>query len=172
MKANRLTSVFGIAWAAAAIPLVLFGFMGMDAGAGKLVRATGISVSPWFTGGDSLRSEDHGAWRAVIHRPVTRGLLGERRDGFVQVDWKPAPGAALPQEIEQSVDLDGEGTPDVRVLLDTVRNRAEVRPLAGASVACRASTAEGKPLPNGSWSGIGEVIDMEGWRLVRIAIRK
>ncbi len=168
---KRLTAFFGIAWAVMAVPLVLAGFMGMDRFAGRLVHATGLRVSPWYTGGDSLRCEDRGSWRAVIHEPVLRGLLGERREGFIQIDCKPAAGAALPVSIDDLVDLDGDGTPDVRLQCDTRGDQAALEPLGGASIEARPVAFAGSGRGSRDWRGIGEVIDMGSWKVIRVPIR-
>jgi hypothetical protein len=166
---RRFKTILGIAWAAAAIPIVLAGFIGSDSLGARAVTATGIRVSPWYTGGDSLRCEDHGGWRTVIHREVTRGLLGERPEGFVQVDFKPDGDSSLPVQIDAEIDLDGEGSADVRVRLDTRKNTVELIALDRGSVGpARIATASRS---RGNWSGVGEVIDMGRWRVLRIGIR-
>ena len=150
---RRFRAILGTAWAAAALPIVLAGFFGMDRCSKQLVAATGIQVSPWFTGGEALRTEDHGSWQTVIHRPVFDGLFRQRRSGFVQVDWKPTGETPLPPKIEESEDLDGDGSADVRILLDTVANRAEVASLSRRPASLR------------------EVFDMGKWRALRIDLR-
>ena len=67
---------------------------GMTTSAARLASATGITVSPRFSGGEVIRSVDHGTYKTVIHRPVFDGLIGERRDGFIQIEWHPV--TALP----------------------------------------------------------------------------
>ena len=64
---------------------------------------------------------------ADLHRPVFQALVGERAEGFVQVDWVPAD--SLAPVVEDDVDFDGDRSPDFRVRLDTVSGTAEVTPL-------------------------------------------
>jgi hypothetical protein len=80
-----------------------------------LVSVTGLTVSPWYTGGEVLRTVDHGPYRTSIHRPVFDGLISECSNGFVQVEWGPL--GCLPERIEEDIDLDGDGCPEFRVQL-------------------------------------------------------
>ena len=84
---------------------------------GPLIAATGLTTSPWYTGGEVARTVDHGAYQTQIHRPVFDALIGERKEGFVQVAWSPL--GALPARIDEEIDADGDGQVDFRVEVDT-----------------------------------------------------
>ncbi len=72
---------------------------------------------------------DHGTYNTFVHRPVFDGLVGERSEGFVQVDWKPAEG--LPAVITESLALaDGER---ISIKLDTATGSATLAPAGGAA---------------------------------------
>ncbi|HVP39326.1 MAG TPA: hypothetical protein VMS93_09110 [Candidatus Saccharimonadales bacterium] len=137
----------GLAWAAAAVPLVLATFIGLNGWARVLVQITGVAISPWYTGGKVVRVIDHGAYRTHLHEPVFTGLLGPRKTGFVQVDLlTPEPAAAtaaggargaaraaavpdsvhLPGHLVESVDFDGDGAADFRLDVDTRVGTARV----------------------------------------------
>ena len=69
-----------------------------------------------------------------VHRPVFDGLLGDRSDGFVQIDWRPA--AKLPPMLQEKIDVDGDGREDFLIVLDTVKQTAAVSPdIAGVETA-------------------------------------
>ena len=53
----------------------------------------------------------------------------QRIGPFVQVAWTPA--ASLPARLSDEVDLDGDGTPDVRVAIDSHNLVVDVTPLNG-----------------------------------------
>jgi hypothetical protein len=147
---KRVLSVLGYVWAAAALPVVLFTFLGMNTWAGKLAGATGVVISPWYTGGEVARTTDHGAWRMQIHRPVFDGLFGQRKTGFVQVDFVGAGGirrggtgaagaapdsagalvAALPASIDEDIDFDADGRADFHLALTTASCATVVTPLS------------------------------------------
>jgi len=118
---KKLLSVLGYGWAVITIFIVLATFIGNNYFSKKFAGATGVTVSPWFSGGEVTLVVEHGAYRVSVHRPVFDGLTGERSEGFVQIDWKPAGG--LPRVVTESITLpDGER---VLVRLDTATGIAE-----------------------------------------------
>jgi hypothetical protein len=91
------------------------------------ITATGLTVSPMYTGGEVARIVDHGAYRTQVHRMVFDDvLIGERRTGFVQVDWSPLEG--LPAHIDEAIDADGDGQADFHVEVDTLGEVATLTP--------------------------------------------
>jgi len=147
-RGHPLWTGLGVAWAAAAVPLVLATFIGMDGWARVLVSTTGVVISPWYTGGSVVRVIEHGAYRTHVRRAVFEGLLGPRSTGFVQVDFltpPPAAGAAagggsaagrapqaarLPERLTEAVDFDGDGAADFRVDVDSRTGSARVTALS------------------------------------------
>jgi len=112
---RRLQSILGYGWATLTLAIVLATFLGNSYFSQRLVAATGVSVSPWFSGGEIANVIEHGAYRTYVYRPVFDGLFGERSEGFIQIDWKPA--ATLPGVITESIALAG-GEP-LSIRLDT-----------------------------------------------------
>ena len=119
---RRLRFVLGQIAAWLALPVLLATFIGMNFWARSLAQGTGIKISPWFSGGDVRTTVKHETYETLIRRPVFDGLFSERSEGFVQVEWKAAKGAALPPLIVDPVDYDGDGRPDFTVHLDTQKN--------------------------------------------------
>jgi hypothetical protein len=116
---RKLKSVCGYTWAALCFVLILATFLGLNSWE-RLVAGTGIHVSPRFSGGETLRTIDHGTYRTLLHRPVFDGLLGERSDGFVQVDWVPREKQRLPAILEEELDIDDNAGSDIRLRADIV----------------------------------------------------
>ena len=102
---RRLRSILGYGWAALTLVIVLATFMGNTYFSQRLAAASGVSVSPWFSGGEIAGVIEHEGYRAYVHRPVFDGLVGERSEGFIQIDWKPAD--ALPRLITESIGIAG-----------------------------------------------------------------
>jgi len=98
--------------------------MGGNFFAAKLVDATGVKVSPWYTGGEVVQTIDHGSYRTLIHRPVFDALVGQKEDGFIQLDWEPR--EALPEKIDDDIDCFGDSNKDFHISLDTKTNVAEL----------------------------------------------
>ena len=120
----RLKSFLAYMAAVFLVPFVLMLFIELDTWARGLVELADLTVSPWYTGGETARCLERGEYRVIIHRPVFEGLFAEREKGFVQLDWTPPEG--LPRFVEEDLDLDGDGRRDLRILLDTVGGSAEL----------------------------------------------
>jgi hypothetical protein len=115
-------SVIGYAWGACAVLIVLASFIGSDYFSHKLAEATNVTISPWFSGGEVMATMEHGAYRALVHRPVFHGLFSERDTGFIQIQWEPR--EALPATVKEAIDYDGDGRTDFTITLDTTTGRA------------------------------------------------
>ena len=124
---SRFKTVAGYTLAALAVPLVLAVFIGQHYWMQELVTITGVKVSPWETGGDVINTIDHGQYQTTIHEQVFQGLLSEKQEGLVQVDWQPA--ANLPDHIDEYIDYDADGKNEFYIELDTKSNQAYVLPL-------------------------------------------
>ena len=108
----KLRSTLGYTAAGATVlaaVLVPFLLMGMFS---KGVVALGLHVDEMYSGGPTARVIEEGAYAITIHRTVYPHMLQNEKP-FVQMDWGPV--SALPAEVSDVVDIDGDGRPDVRV---------------------------------------------------------
>lgn len=121
---KKLKTILGYAWAVAAFIIVLATFFGNDYFSRALARTTGIIVSPLYSGGEIVLVLDHGAYRTSIHRPVFGYLIGQAKEGFVQINWGPA--NALPSVISEGIDYNGDGREDFSITLNTVTGEVKV----------------------------------------------
>jgi hypothetical protein len=149
---NRLKSILGYTWVSLALLIVLVTFIGNDTLSRRLVSATGLTVSPWMTGGAEAETIDHGAYRTVIRRPVFDGLVGKRSTGFVQIEWESK--EKLPVTVEEPIELRSEKGARFTVRLDT-----------------RAGTAVVEN-PGGSILGVERVYRLDNGFAVRVALRR
>jgi hypothetical protein len=125
---RTLKMVIGYIWAGLGIPLFLTAAIGEEFWIEKLMIAPGFKVAAWAKGGEIVQTIEHDTYRTSIHRPVFDGLFWEKQTGFVQVDWSSE--QPLPEQIHETLDLDGDGSPDARVALDTQKNTAVITPLS------------------------------------------
>jgi hypothetical protein len=108
----KLRAKFGYAAAALTmvaallVPFVLYGSIA------KGVIALGLHVDEIYSGGPRVRTIQQGAYSIDVHREVTPHML-QSETPFVQLDWKPV--SALPAQVSDVVDVDGDGRPDLRV---------------------------------------------------------
>ena len=118
----RLQTFLGYTTAVLMMVVVLATFLGMNSFSHKLISATGLKISPWFSGGEIVRTIDHGSYKTLQHRAVFDALIGQRAEGFVQVDFSPS--AALPDKINEKIDFDLDGKIDFNLEYDVVANTA------------------------------------------------
>jgi hypothetical protein len=94
-----------------------------------LIDVTGLTLSPNYTGGEVKQTIDHGAYRTQVHRMVFDDtLIGERKEGFIQVNWTPL--GALPARIDEEIDANGDGQADFRVEVNTANKETTLTPYA------------------------------------------
>jgi hypothetical protein len=102
-------SASGYLYAAAAILVVVFGFMTISTWSHKLAQEPFMRVHPRYSGGAVARSFSAGGAFWEVHKPVFDGLVGERHEGFAQIGVElTAPGSAA----SAPIDCDGDGTAD------------------------------------------------------------
>lgn len=88
------------------VPFVLIGaFSGA-------VGHAGLHIDAAYSGGTVARTIQRDGYRIMVYQPVQPRLL-ERIEPFVQITFEPAD--ALPAQVTEEIDLDGDGQPDVRV---------------------------------------------------------
>jgi len=121
---KRFKTILGYTAAAFAMLVVLATFLGNSYFSHKLVSATGLKVSPWYTGGEIVQVVEHDTYKALIHRPVFDGLIGERQEGFIQINWESRTG--MPPVIRETADYDGDNKTDFIVILDTVTGKTSI----------------------------------------------
>ena len=124
----KLKSVLGYTVATLSILIMIVSAMAVRAlGLGApLVSATGLKTSANWSGGEVVQTIEHGAYRTEVHRPVFDALIGERKEGFVQVAWRPPD--ALPARIDEEIDADADGRADFRIELETATRQASLTP--------------------------------------------
>jgi hypothetical protein len=120
---KNMKSFMGYIWAAAAIIIALATFFGQDFFGRTLASATGVIVNPWYSGGEIIKTIDHGNYKTALHRPVfDSSVIGQTKEGFIQINWEPA--ASLPPVISESIDFNSDGKEDFVVTLNTITGEA------------------------------------------------
>lgn len=131
MDKTKLTAKLGYTGAgmtllaAVLAPFLLYGLFT------KGFSTLGLHVDEMYSGGPIVRTIQDAGYTVSIHREVSPHML-QREVPFVQLDWKPA--NALPPHVSDTVDIDGDGKPDVHVSFDVPRNpkaplQVDVEPL-------------------------------------------
>ncbi len=123
---SKVKAILGYTLASLSVPVLLATFFGLASWMNLLVAGTGLTISPWYSGGPVARTIDHATYQTRIHQPVFQALLGERREGFVQIAWSPR--EAVPELIDEEVDYNGDGQADFRIQLEKQTRQASLMP--------------------------------------------
>jgi hypothetical protein len=115
---------------AACVPFVLMGVFT------NVVAHAGLHIDASYSGGTIARTMQRDGYRIEVYQPVKPRML-ERIDPFVQIVFEPAD--ALPTRVNDEIDLDGDGQPDVRVSFNlpadaNVKMHGDVTALNGSYV--------------------------------------
>ncbi|MEN6319287.1 MAG: hypothetical protein ABFD82_11100 [Syntrophaceae bacterium] len=121
---KKWKTILGYTWAALAIIIAPVTYIGGSAISRALASATGVIVSPRYSGGEIVRTVNHGTYTTAVHRPVFDALIGQTKTGFIQVNWLPA--AGLPPVITETVDFNGDGKADFTIVLNTKSGEASL----------------------------------------------
>jgi hypothetical protein len=73
-----------------------------------------MKINPNYSGGEIAHQIIEGSYTIDVRKPVFEGLTGERRKGFVQVDWR----GNIPIIISDTIDYNIDGIPDFSVTID------------------------------------------------------
>ncbi len=101
------------------VPFVLIGAFS------NAVARAGLHIDPSYTGGAVARTVEHAGYQVAVDQVVRPRAL-QAIEPFVQIAFRPV--AALPRQVSEEIDLDGDGQPDVRVSF-TVPADPRARPL-------------------------------------------
>ena len=121
---KKIRAILGYSWAILVIPIIFVALMGMD-GWANMLMSTGIKVNPWFTGGEVVKEVTQKDYDLKIHRPVFDALIGQKSQGFVQLDIKNK-NEKLPHKINLEIDFDNDKKLDFKIDLDTVNDKAKI----------------------------------------------
>jgi hypothetical protein len=128
---KRVKWLFGYMWTGIAIVTALVTFLGYDYFSRMFVDITGVTINPRYSGGEVIKTVDHGDYKSAMHRPVFDSLLWQSKQGFIQTNWEPA--AYLPPIIHEGFDYDNDGKEDFSIVLNTVTGDVTLKP-ANSSV--------------------------------------
>jgi hypothetical protein len=113
---SKIVSFFAYSAAVLCVIVAVATFVGNRFFAESLVGATGIKVSPVFSGGEVRRTMSFNGYDVKIHEPVFEGLLAKSKSGFVQIDFI---GTSIPETVTHEIDYNEDGKKDFAMTYDS-----------------------------------------------------
>ncbi|HVN57437.1 MAG TPA: hypothetical protein VMT63_03990 [Bacteroidales bacterium] len=112
---KKVKVILGISWAFIGLVVIIIMFPGSGVFSEKLAGMSFMKINPRLTGGDVAYKTTMQACTLVVHKPVFDGLFGDRKSGFVQVDWR----GKVAEKISDTIDFDHDMKPDFFVMINT-----------------------------------------------------
>jgi hypothetical protein len=111
---KKIKIIAGITWAMAGLVLIIILFPGLNGFSSSAARLPFMRINPNYTGGDAAGQFISEGCTVVVRKPVFDWLIGEKKNGFVQVDWR----GNIAEIINDSIDYNLDGIPDFNVQVD------------------------------------------------------
>jgi len=117
---KKVKMIFGISWAFLCLVLIIILFPGLNGMSAKMASLPFMKINRNYTGGEPAREIVMQSCTLVVRKPVFNGLIGEGKEGFVQVDWR----GKLPSLINDTIDYNLDGNPDFVVKISPPQTAA------------------------------------------------
>lgn len=100
---NQIKNILGYVTAVILFFFLMFSFIRSDI-LERLIVATGIHTTEWYSGGKTVKIEQCNEYTLEIHQPVFNTVYGDVANGFVQLTFKGKPD--LPSIIHQAISIE------------------------------------------------------------------
>jgi hypothetical protein len=111
---KKVKIIAGVTWALTGLIVIILLFPFLNSFSSSAARLPFMKINPNYSGGEVAREVISEGCTIAIRKPVFDWLIGERKNGFVQVDWR----GNVAEKINDSIDYDLDGVPDFVVQID------------------------------------------------------
>jgi hypothetical protein len=112
---KKVKIIAGIIWAILCLIVMVAFFPGFNSLSRSVAKFPFMKINPNMSGGGIAYENIQASCTLVMHHPVFDGLVKERKNGFVQVDWR----GEIKEEIFDTIDYDLNGIPDFCISINT-----------------------------------------------------
>jgi len=123
MKKIKIT--VGIIWAILCLILILVLFPGLNSFSIATSKLPFMKINPRYMGGETARQIISPGCTLIIRKPVFNGLFKERKNGFVQLDWR----GRIQAEIVDTIDYNFDKVPDFIIRINPVEKVSRLHPV-------------------------------------------
>jgi len=112
----------GILWAFAGLIVIIVMFPALNGLSASVSRLPFMKIHPRYTGGEAAYQLVEKSCTLNIRKPVFDGFFGDRKTGFVQLDWL----GTLPEVINDTIDYNKDGVKDFSVIIDRKNSKTDL----------------------------------------------
>jgi hypothetical protein len=120
---KKIKIIAGTIWAVSGLILILILFPGINSFSVSASKLPFMKINPNLTGGEVAKQISMKDYTIDIRKPVFDGLIKERKNGFVQIDWR----GNIPDMIADTIDYDLDNMHDFRVMIDRKQTVTEIK---------------------------------------------
>jgi len=122
---KKVKLIAGITWAFICLILMIILFPGLNSFSSSAAKLPFMKINPNYTGGEVIQQMISETCTLEIRKPVFDGLIREKNNGFVQIDWR----GKIPDKIADTIDYNLDGIPDFCILVDKLNSKTELNSL-------------------------------------------
>jgi len=122
---KRIKIIAGITWAFMCLIIIIVLFPGLNYFSNSASRLSFMKINPNYSGGEIAREYLTENCTLMVHKPVFDGLLKERKNGFVQVDWR----GTIPDRFTDTIDYNLDNSPDFIIRVDRTSSQTDLNSL-------------------------------------------
>jgi hypothetical protein len=121
---NKVKIIAGITWAFICLVLIIVLFPKLNTLSSAASKLPFMKINPNYTGGEIAQKTIMENCTLVIRKPVFSGLIREKQNGFVQIDWR----GNIPEEITDTIDYDFDKIQDFSLRINSKNSKTELHP--------------------------------------------
>jgi hypothetical protein len=119
---KKLKIIAGITWAFAGLFLIIILFPGLNSLSSSAAKLPFMKINPNLTGGDVATEIVSAGCTLDIRKPVFDGLFRERKEGFVQIDWR----GLLADELVDTIDYNQDGAKEFIIHINRKDSKTDI----------------------------------------------
>jgi hypothetical protein len=119
---NKIKMTAGIIWALVCLFLMIVLFFGLRNFSTGMAKLPFMKLNPNASGGEIAMQIEAENCTLVVRKPVFDGLFGERKKGFVQIDWR----GNIPEIINDTIDYNMDNSPDFVIGINRLENKVNL----------------------------------------------
>jgi hypothetical protein len=114
---KKILTILGYIWAGICLLTVLIMFTGLDSFSKQLARLPFMKINPIYSGGEVIKKIETSDYTIELHEPVFESLIGESKEGFVQMEWIWKD--TMPESVRDTIDYNNDNKNDFIIHIKT-----------------------------------------------------